>query len=306
MFDLPSKRDIENISFELLKESHALDVFPTPVDAIVKCSSLLLDEEIDLSRIDQRFINKVHEGLRDDYLSSIGSIRGFIDRSDKIIYLDRKQQKTRQNFVKLHEVGHHVLSWQKGILDHLDDDDTLKFDTELEFEDEANYFASTTLFQYDRFSSEMDKLGLGIKAPMSLAKRFGSSNHAALRKYVELSSNRCALLVLEKIAEKGAQPECFKKDFFVSSSFSQTFGDIHLPDRFGYKWEFVKDYYFRRKYHEKGEINLTTANGSADFCYHFFDNRYNAFVFLFPIGEFKSPKVKVYVPTNFRKGIKLK
>lgn len=293
MFDLPSKNDIENISLELLKESHALDVFPTPIDPIIRCSSLLVADDFDLSRIDQRFIDRVNSELKDEYVKSIGSVRGFLDRADRKIYLDQRQQKTRQNFVKLHEVGHHVLHWQKEILAHLDDDDSLRIETELEFEAEANYFASTTLFQHDRFLSEMDKLGLGIKSPMNLAKRFGSSNHAAIRKYVELSSNRCALLVLEKIAERGTQPECFKKDFFMSTNSILTFGDVELPTRFGYKWEFVKDYYFKRRFHEKGEINLTTSNGSADFTYHFFDNKYNAFVLLFPIGEFKSSKINV-------------
>lgn len=298
MFDLPSKRDIENISLELLKESHALDVFPTPIDAIVKCASLSMDEDIDLSNVDQRFIEKVNEALREEYTNSIKSIRGFIDRFDRKIYLDRKQQKSRQNFVKLHEVGHDALPWQKAILDHLDDDNTLRFDTEQEFEAEANYFASTTLFQHDRFLSEMDKHSLGIKASMNLAKKFGASNHATLRRYVELSLNRCALLVLEKIAPKGSKPECFKRDFFASENFKKTFGSLELPERFGYKWEFVKDCYFGKKYHEKGEINLTTANGSADFHYHFFNNRYNAFVFLFPVGEFKSPMVNIYLSVS--------
>lgn len=296
MFDLTSRNDIENISLELLKESHSLDVFPTPVKAIIDCASLSLNEDIDLSKIDQRFVDKITEDLRIEFTQSIGLVRGFIDRTDKIIYLDQQQQKSRQNFVKLHEVGHHVLYWQKGILDHLDDDDSLKIDAELEFEAEANYFASTTLFQHDRFISEMDKHGLSIKVAMALAKRFGASTHAALRRYVELSSNRCALLVLEKITERGVHPECFKKDFFKSSSFIETFGDVSLPERFGYKWEFVKDYYFKKKYHERGEINLTTSNGLADFYYHFFNNKYNAFVFLFPIGEVKSTKTNFFFP----------
>ena len=89
------------------------------------------------------------------------------------------QGKPKQGFVKLHEVEHDVLPWQKNvhyILD--DDDDSLHTDTHEEFEAEANYFASATLFQNDRFVTELNQLSLGIESPMQMAKIFGASIHA--------------------------------------------------------------------------------------------------------------------------------
>jgi Zn-dependent peptidase ImmA (M78 family) len=295
MFDLPSKSDIEKISMDLLKQSKALDVFPTPVDRIVNYSNLHFDSKFDLSEIDKTFLSKFSENVSHKFLETLGLVRGFIDRREKIIYLDLSQNINRQNFVKLHEVGHDSLVWQKEILEFIDDDSTLDIYTKEEFEAEANYFASLTLFQQDRFETEMRKLELGIKSPMHLAKHFGASNHAALRRYVECSNKRCALLVLEK--DKGLSPQIKypKKDFFQSTKFQESFGHIELPNEFGFKWKFAQDYYYNKRFREDGIITLNTENGEVDFRYHFFDNTYNAFVFIFPLGETNRTKTKIII-----------
>lgn len=285
MFDYPSKLDIENISMDLLKQSKSIDVFPTPVNTLVQFADLRVDNNVDLSRIDDSYLKLISDEAVKKVLESLNQVRGLLDRKDKTIYLDLSQLQARQSFVKLHETGHEVLYWQKEFLTYVDDDNTLDPSIEEEFEAEANYFASTILFQNDRFAYEMAKLKLSIQAPMDLAKRFGSSNHAAMRKYVECSEKRCALLILENISKTGEFPICSKRDFFQSCLFDQTFGTVNFPDKLGYKWDFVKDYYHGKKFHKKGIVNLDTENGNADFAYHFFNNSYNAFVFLFPHGE---------------------
>lgn len=298
MFDLPSKPDIERISMDLLKQSKALDVFPTPVDKIVNYANLHFESKVDLSLIDKSFLSKFSERVSHKFLETMNLVRGFIDRREKIIYLDLSQNINRQNFVKLHEVGHDSLYWQKDILEYIDDDSTLDINTKEEFEAEVNYFPSLTLFQQDRFENEMKKLELGIKSPMHLAKMFGASNHAALRRYVECSNNRCALIVLEK--NKGLNSHVLfpKKDFFQSVKFQQTFGNIELPNEFGFTWKFAQDYYFGKRYHEEGEISFNTENGTIDFCYHFFNNTYNAFVFIFPHGEINKTRTKIIISSK--------
>src|SRR5207249_4557685 len=124
--------------------------------------------------------------------------------------------------------------------EHLDNDMTLDPEVREQFEAEANYFAWITLFQQDRFQREMSKLEWGIKAPIHLAKQFGGSLHAALRKYVEYSNNRCALIVLEK-ASKGMAFQCNKRNFFESKKFLHSFGALDLPETFGFNWPFVTD-----------------------------------------------------------------
>jgi Zn-dependent peptidase ImmA (M78 family) len=287
MFDLPSKSDIEAISMDLLKQSKSIDVFPTPVDSILRHVDLRIETKIDLSKVDKSFFGAFDESAAKDFIDSLNQVRGILDKKDRTIYLDKSQIPSRKNFVKLHETGHEVLYWQEKILACFDNDETLHPSIKEEFEAEANYFASTILFQNDRFENEMSKLKFGIHAPMDLANVFGASKHATMRKYVECSDKRCALLVLENSSEKGQPPICSKKDFFASRNFIHTFGSIDFPEKFGYTWNFARDYYFKKKLHMNGSIPLNTENGTADFHYHFFNNTYNAFVFLFPLGEDK-------------------
>ena len=290
MVDSYTRSDIENISMDILKQSKAIDIFPTPVDQIVHFSDLVFEGRIDLIHVEDSFLSK----LSDNFASFWKQVRGFLDRSEKTIYVDPSQLPSRQNFVKLHEVGHHILPWQRETMQYIDNEDTLSYQTKIDFEAEANYFSSLTLFRHDRFISEMDKLELSLKAGMALSKKFGGSVHAALRRMVEQSPKRCALLVLEKFTDVPKNlPQCGKRDLFQSDAFTADFGELVLPDQFGYTWAFAKDYIFKKKFREDGTINLPTPGGMLDFNYHFFDNNYNAFVFLFPNGEINKSKTKI-------------
>lgn len=290
--DLHSLKDIDKISLELLKGSKSLDVFPTPVDKIVKYSEMLVDTSLDISTVHKSFADQVTDAL----LKALSKVRGILDRRKNTIYLDMSQIPSRKNFVKLHEVGHGVLPWQKHIHELLeDDDDSLSSHTTEEFEIEANYFASVTLFQHDRFVHELNKLDLGMESAKYLSKHFGASFHATLRKYVESSPKKCALLVLEKIAGFGSFPKCSKRDFFASKKFAQTFGELDLPDTFGYTWNFTQYYYHNKKGILSGLMTLTTENGETDFKFQFFNNSYNAFVFLYPVGEKTSSRITIII-----------
>lgn len=277
---------------DLLRQARALDVFPTPVDQIIRTADLVVDGTINLSHIDQSFLSKVSS----TFLIGWSKVRGFLDRSEKVIYLDLQQLPTRQNFVKLHEVGHQVLPWQREITQYLDNDDTLSFATREEFEAEANYFSSSTLFQHDRFLSEMGKLQLSLKAGIFLGKKFGGSIHASLRRMVEHSNKRCALLVLKKPDDSDLLfdgPACSKRDLFQSRRFTEHFGELGVPEQFDYEWTFAQDYISGRRFREDGVILLNTANGKAVFNYHFFNNNYNGFVFLLPHGEYQPSRTKI-------------
>lgn len=288
---LHSKKDIENISFDILKSSKSLDVFPTPIEKIIEHSELYIAGGIDLKSLEKKYKSShFSEALK----AGLSKIRGFLDRREKVIYLDMDQISTRQNFVALHETGHNVLPWQSKTLEFLDDDETLDPDTHEEFEMEANYFASVTLFQNDRFDNEVKKFELGMPSVMQLSNHFGASVHATFRRYVENSKFRCALLVLQNLSEKGKVANGDFRNAFHSESFLNTFGSIEWPENFGYKWVFIKDHLFlKRKWKTNGAVNLKTLNGDVDFTYHYFDNTYNAFVLIFPKGENKATKTKI-------------
>ena len=289
MLELHTQRDIEKISFEILKGSKCLDIFPTPVDKIVSYSELVVNNGIDLSKIHPDYLFKATDTLK----RALGKLKGVLDRREKVILLDLTQGKAKQNFVKLHEVGHDVLPWQQKSYEVLEDDEeSLRNDIREEFEAEANFFASATLFQGDRFLFEMDKLGLGIESSLQLSKLFGSSIHAALRRYVEHSKNRCALFVLENRSSFSAT----LRDKFQSVNFTKTFGELSIPIALdSFTWPFIQDYCGNRKLKTDGLITLFTENGEVDFHYHFFNNSFNAFVFLFPVGEKKRTKTKIIV-----------
>jgi hypothetical protein len=294
MVEIFTQRDIEKISFDILRESKSLGVFPTPVDRIVQYAELSHDKNLDLSCVDQSFLKTVSSTAIDGFLSTVKKIRGYLDRSEKIIYIDPNQIQSRQSFVKLHETGHEVLYWQHDIMACFDTDETLSYDVREEFEAEANYFASATLFQLDLFDNEMNKLELSLKAGIALAKKFGASNHAAFRRMVERSSKRCALLVLKNhsgVISDGL--ECHKRDLFLSPKFIEDFGQLDIPDRLDYQWPFTQDYIAGKKFHENGSVELQTDTEKITFNYHYFNNSYNAFVFIIPQGEYQKTKTKI-------------
>jgi hypothetical protein len=148
---------------------------------------------------------------------------------------------------------------------------------------------------HDLFLEEISKLPFGLPTAMQLSKKFGSSVHSALRNYVIQTKNRCALLVLTPIrGAKGNGAVCEIRNMFYSSPFINEFGKIKLPKEFGYTWEFIKDYRHKKRYKENGVIEIITEEGEiVNASYHFFNNSYNVFVFLFPKGEHKKSKVNL-------------
>ncbi|WP_108425043.1 ImmA/IrrE family metallo-endopeptidase [Flagellimonas amoyensis] len=285
-----TRKDIEEVSFELLKQSKAFDIFPTPVDRIVEHSELIINNNVDLSHIDKTFFEslkeKTGEGIK-ILQEGLLNIRGLFDRSESTIYISQTRHLGRKNFVKLHETGHGVLPWQSAVIGAFDNATTLNPDFEDQFEEEANYFASITLFQHNRFDREMRKFDFGLPGIVALAKKFGASVHASFRNYIFKTSKRCALLVLDPIQNRNFyKPICSTRNLFYSKSFFLEFGKIDFPEQFGYTWDFIPRYLSKSPFITDGEITLTLKSGEImEANYHLFKNGYNAFVLIFPKGE---------------------
>lgn len=276
--------DIEQIVHSLLNESKAYDIFPTPIAKIANFSELVIDRGIDLSKVDTRFFSKFGSAINKLLASALEKVVGAIDIREKIIYLDYTQHVGKQNFVKLHEIGHGIIPWQRETFTFLDDKYTLDPNTKEHFESEASFFASSALFQLDRFSNQARTLPLNIKSAMILARKFGSSNHAALRKYVETSTKRCALLVLEpKQVNTIVIPKI--RDYFQSNSFAREFDLIQWNSPSFDSLSFVDLYKFNAKFRETQELIYCIDNKQICFEFDYFNNGYNSFVFLRPKGE---------------------
>lgn len=284
------RKDIEDVSFDILKQSKALGVFPTPVDKIVQYSELYVDRKADIFNIPKNYLSKSSEALK----KALRKVRGMLDRREKIIYLDLTQTPTRQKFVQLHECGHEVLPWQRKLYDVIEDDEiSIDPDVKDEFEFEANYFASATLFQLDRFEEELQNLPLEIKSGLHLSKFFGASTHASFRRYVEYSNKRCALLVLEK-ENNPIITGCKLRNSFQSVSFTKEFGELKWEPSLSLSYEFVQDYLIKgKRLHCNGQLCLATKNGLTTFHYHFFNNTYNGFVFIKPVGEENKTRTRI-------------
>lgn len=278
---LDSAEEIEKIARNILVGAKALGTFPTPVDRIIRYAELSVAQGVDLSQIDNAFFLKT-AGFFGRVTRKVLAI---IDLRSKIIYLDDSQQPKRKNFVKLHEVGHEALPWQSSLLGCQDDETTIVAEVKELYEREASVFASDCLFQLERFDEEAAKLPLGLRSARTVGNKFGGSAQAALRRYVERSPKRCALLVLHK-PEPGQPLRAKVRNYFESTSFQREFGGLTWPNECGLEYQFVKDIQWKRRDHQEGQIGVTTKSlKQLTLQYHFFDNSYNVFVFFFPPGE---------------------
>lgn len=286
---LASTAELEKIAKNILVGAHALGKFPTPVDKVIAYTELSLAKHIDLSEAEPSLITAGRS-----FAGKVSrKILGIFDFHNKTIYLDQGQRISRKTFVKLHETGHGVIPWQKDLLGFLDDEDTIAPEIKEEFEREASFFASAVLFQLDRFDEESAKIPLSLRSARALGQKFGGSAHAAIRRYVERSPKRCAVLVLHP-PEKDGGIHARVRDYFESPSFTKAFGGLNWPEECRREFPFVQDMQFNRKDHEEGELTTTTQSlEAASLRYHFFNSTYNVFVFLFPAGEKITSRIKI-------------
>ena len=274
---LSAQSDVVRTARNLLHESGALRVFPTPVDRIVQTAELAVDRGVDLSTADPGFFSRNIPTFQ----RAFRKVVGIFDYRRKKIYLDLSQQDSRQRFITLHETGHGALPWQRDLC--LDDDETLSSEVKEEFEREANTFASEVLFQQDVFGEEASKLELTFKAPLDLSKKFGGSIQAAARRYVEQSPKRCAALVLDmkKVGSSGIGV----RNFFASPSFCDEFGELVWPEICPSEHAFVRCTTCGKRMLFGQIVRLPTENGETDFVFDVFVNSIYAFMFIRPRGE---------------------
>lgn len=284
-------QDIEDIAYDLLKQSKSLGIFPTPVDEIIKYSELLYKESRYLDQIQENYKTNSPDLLK----KALKKLNGLLDRKEKTIYVDPYQLESRKKFIKLHEVGHNALPWQKDSYELFADDEiSISTSARDEFELEASYFASATLFQLDSFDQELLKLPLEIGSAMALSKKFGASIHATLRRYVECSTKKCALLVLKNPCF--INMTCDIRNYFESQSFTREFGEIKWEESLTMEWSFVEDFFANKILHKDGEFSLQlNGSGRQIFNYHYFNNTYNAFVFIMPQGERQNSRTKIII-----------
>lgn len=286
---IASADEIEKIARNILVGARAWGKFPTPVDDLIAYSELSLAQGVDLSTAETSIITagRIFAG------KVSRKVLGMFDFRSKTIYLDHSQRESRKNFIKLHETGHGVISWQKDLIGFMDDEHTIAPEIKEEFEREANFFASAGLFQLERFDEEAAKLPLSLRSARALGQKFGGSAQAAIRRYVERSPKRCAVIVFHPPIRSGGI-RASVRNYFESPSFAEAFGGLYWPEECGWDFPFVKDMQFKRKDHLNGILTTTTNDlEQLSLNYHYFDSTYNVYVFLFPAGEKVSSRVTI-------------
>ena len=274
---LQTEADVLRVARNLLHESRARRVFPTPVDAIVRTAELAIDRGVDLSKADPSFFSRHLPTLQ----SALRKVVGIFDHRKKVIYLDLAQHGSRQRFITLHETGHGALPWQRDL--YVDDDESLDPEVKVEFEREASVFASEVLFQQEVFEDEASALELTFRSPLALSKKFGASVQSTARRYVERSPKRCAALVLnmKAVGEDGIRT----RNFFASDSFRRDFGELRWPSVIPSDHAFSREALNYKKIVFARTISLPTAAGETSFLYDLFSNSFYAFAFMRPHGE---------------------
>lgn len=214
---------------QALEDAGAFGVLPTPVDRILEASKvsvfpMVLDEGY-LARL-----RRTAESAGKALLSAISKVWGVFDPRARMAFIDPETPKEKLPFLKLHEGGHAVLPWQSVFGLFEDCRKTLDPDVKAQFEREANVFASDVLFQLDRFTSDARDLKFGIKAPLSLARRYGASVYATIRRYVSSSDRICAVVVLNppELAERVGHFSQLRRAV-ASSAFEARFPNFRWP-----------------------------------------------------------------------------
>ena len=119
---------------------------------------------------------------------------------------------------------------------------------------------------------------LSIQTAIKVSSFFGASIHATLRRLVEFSPARCALLVMKEPKLTNAT----LRDLFHSQSFLSDIGSIHFDESLDYlRYSFVESY-VRREKSAQGKFLASVNESSIELRYEYFFNGYNGFVLIYP------------------------
>lgn len=222
-------RKIRDEADKVLKKAGAYGVFPTPISDIIDAADIIEGAE---DVLDETLLEKLRHKGEKALKSALQKIVGIFHAGARVIYVDRRLPDIKKVFLRLHEVGHGWLPWQRDIYGVIEDDkDNLAPDVAELFEREANNFATEVLFQLDTFMEEAADFQFGIRVPMDLSKKYGASIYSTIRRYVSSNNRNCAVLVLNP--PEPCQGDGFRastRRFVASRRFLEYFGSPTFPD----------------------------------------------------------------------------
>lgn len=296
--DPDERRAVEERARRLLDRASAWGVFPTPINDILAAAKLKVAPTsiFDLEGIAAYLKNKAADTAV-QLKSAVSKLFGIYDSGDSIIHIDEKVGETKQNFLKLHETGHHELPTHRKIFKFFQDcNQTLSPDIADQFEREANNFARFAMFQGDGYAKQAHDNPLEIKTPMRLAKDFGASQYASAREFARTNHRACAVYVLEPAEfTPGAGFVALVRRIETSESFRRQFGvptcTRITPDHF-----LGRVVPIGRRMSRPTMVSLSDRNGLKHECVaEAFDTKRNILMLLYPKAALN--KTTIILPT---------
>jgi hypothetical protein len=225
-----SRRErVRKEALKMLIKTGAIGRFPTPVEDVLSAAKLEVVPE-DLANLP--FMDRMRNKAVGSLKRALSKLLGVIDIKGGLVFIDHTVKAAKQTFLKLHEVAHSFLIWQRDAYSVIEDcESTLESKTADLFDREANLFATEVLFQLDSFIQETADSPFGIKVPLGLTGKYGASAYAAIRQYVSKNHRACAVVVLNPPESNPAFGfQVTTRRVVVSAPWAEMVGSFSLPE----------------------------------------------------------------------------
>ena len=209
--------EIRSQVLKLLRRADALGAVPTRLDQVLEVSELVVTGEINLEEHERRQLRSMFGGLVDKVLQKLQGVIHFRARE---VWVRPDLHELRKRFVTGHEIGHHLLPWQRDAIAYLDDEERLRPDVRLRYERQANHAAIEILAQGDALRKEADDSRLTAALLSQLSARYQISMQATARKVVEDTRREAALAM----RFRGPTGRFGPYHLYCSSDFGKRFG----------------------------------------------------------------------------------
>jgi Zn-dependent peptidase ImmA (M78 family) len=279
-------RAVEKRARQLLDRASVWERFPTPIEDILAAASLhvapvsIFDPARILAFVKDKTVNAANR-----IKLAISKMFGLYDAEESVIHIDHTVKESKQNFLKLHETGHHEIPTHKKAFRFFQDcEKTLSPETADLFEREANNFARFALFQGDGYAKLAADCAFEIKTPIKLAKKFGASVYASAREFARTNTRACLVYILEPIEYvEGVGARAIVRRVEPSPAFKAQFG---CPD----ETEITSDHALGptlpigRKMSRPRSLPIFDRNGTEHECIaEAFDTTFNVLILVYPV-----------------------
>lgn len=289
-------RAVEERAQRLLDRADAWNRFPVPVNDILSAAEVIVAPKsaFDSTAIGSYLKSKAADA-RSRVKRAMSKVLGLYDAATAVIHVDSTVVPAKQTFLKLHETGHHDIPTHRRIFRFFQDcKKTLDPDIADQFEREANNFARFLLFKDRTFAENAADCELGIKTPMTLAKRFGASLYASVREYARTNQRACVVIVLDppETTESSGRHAVVRR-IEPSASFLTRFGrpTFELVGTDHPLWSAIP---VGRRMTRPLPMTIPDLNGQEHECLaEAFDTTYNILILLYPVSALTTGRIVV-------------